>query len=151
MVERLQELNLPNAVVGRLIKDTLPEGISASKEFRMAISRAASVFVIFLSSAATDVAKHNNVKTLSADHIFSALEEAEFESFVQPLKETLETYRKSVKDKKDSKLPSAGSSGSARKSSATTPNTSPSKRNGSAGTASADVGDDDEDVENVTP
>lgn len=104
MVERMQELNLPNAVVGRLIKDTLPEGINASKEFRMAISRAASVFVIFLSSAATEEAVNHNVKTLTAEHIFAALEETEFESFVQPLKETLEAYRKSVKEKKDSKL-----------------------------------------------
>lgn len=104
MVERMQELNLPNAVVGRLIKDTLPEGINASKEFRMAISRAASVFVIFLSSAATEEAVNHNVKTLTAEHIFAALEETEFESFVQPLKETLEAYRKSVKEKKGSKL-----------------------------------------------
>lgn len=131
MVERLQDLNLPNSVVGRLIKDSLPDGINASKEFRMAIGRAASVFIIFLSSAATEEARTHNLKTISAEHIFTALEETEFESFVQPLKETLETYRKSVNDKKQSKQapPTAGTSTAAGKKSkdTATPTTSPTK------------------------
>lgn len=140
MVERMQELNLPNAVVGRLIKDTLPEGINASKEFRMAISRAASVFVIFLSSAATEEAVNHNVKTLTADHIFAALEETEFESFVQPLKETLEIYRKSVKDKKDSKLAptdaaAASTAASSKKNAAASPT---KKQNGNSSDATAE-------------
>lgn len=44
MVEKLQDLNLPNAVVTRLIKDNLPDGINIGKEARSAIARSASIF-----------------------------------------------------------------------------------------------------------
>lgn len=122
MVERIQDLNLPNAVIGRLIKDALPDGINASKEFRTAVGRAASVFVIYLSSAATEEAKKANMKTIGPNHVFAALESVEFESFVEPLKEALEVYRKSVKDKKD-KLP-------AKKKETADGSKSPAKKNG---------------------
>lgn len=114
MVERVQDLTLPNAVVGRLIKEVLPDGISISKEFRVAVARAASVFIIYLSSAATAEAKKTNMKTISCSHVFDALDEIEFESFIDPLKEALETYRQSVKDKKDKKKDSSTTNDTAK-------------------------------------
>lgn len=103
MVEKIQDLNLPTAVVTRLIKDALPDGINIAKEARIAISKAASVFIIYLSSAAINEAKKLNHKTMTPQNIFDALEEIEFESFIEPLKELLEVHRKNVKDKKSSK------------------------------------------------
>lgn len=103
MVEKIQDLNLPTAVVTRLIKDALPEGINIGKEARIAISKAASVFIIYLSSAAINEAKKLKHKTMTPQNIFDALEEIEFENFIEPLKESLELYRKTVKDKKSSK------------------------------------------------
>lgn len=44
MVEKIQDLHLPNTVVARIIKDALPEGINVGKEARCAIARAASFF-----------------------------------------------------------------------------------------------------------
>lgn len=44
MVEKIADLNLPNSVVARLVKDALPEGISIGKEARLAIAKAASIF-----------------------------------------------------------------------------------------------------------
>lgn len=44
MVDKIQDLNLPNAVVARLIKEALPDGINVGKEARSAIARAASIF-----------------------------------------------------------------------------------------------------------
>lgn len=35
MVEKIQDLNLPTAVVTRLIKDALPDGTNISKEARI--------------------------------------------------------------------------------------------------------------------
>lgn len=103
MVEKIQDLNLPITVVTRLIKDALPDGINIAKEARISISKAASVFIIYLSSAAINEAKKLKHKTMTAQNIFDALEEIEFESFVEPLKESLEVYRKSLQDKKSSK------------------------------------------------
>ncbi|XP_055920170.1 DNA polymerase epsilon subunit 3 [Eupeodes corollae] len=103
MVERIEDLNLPTSVVARLIKEALPDGAIVSKEARAAIARAASVFVIFLTSSSTALAKKQNHKTITANNIFEALEELDFNDFIDPLRDDLETHRKMIKDKKDSK------------------------------------------------
>lgn len=90
MAERPEDLNLPNAVITRIIKDMLPEGISVAKEARSAIARAASVFVLFTTSSANALAQKNKKKTVSAQDVFSALKEMEFDKFIEPLQESLE-------------------------------------------------------------
>ncbi|KAI9590348.1 DNA polymerase epsilon subunit 3-like [Glossina fuscipes] len=101
MVERIEDLNLPNAVIARLIKEALPDGANVSKEARTTIARAASVFVIFLTSTSTTLARKQNHKTINTVNILDALKQLEFESFVEPLTRELEVYRKVIKDKKE--------------------------------------------------
>ncbi|RXG57409.1 DNA polymerase epsilon subunit 3 [Armadillidium vulgare] len=103
MVERPEDLNLPNAVVTRIIKDSLPEGIAVSKEARSAIAKAASVFVLYTTSTALLVTQKNKKKTLTAQDVLLALKEIEFEKFVEPLEESLESYKKSQQNKKEQK------------------------------------------------
>jgi len=50
MAEKPEDLNLPNAVVTRIIKESLPSGINVGKDARLAISKAASVFVLYATS-----------------------------------------------------------------------------------------------------
>ncbi|KFV46882.1 DNA polymerase epsilon subunit 3, partial [Gavia stellata] len=71
----------------------LPDGVNISKEARSAISRAASVFVLYATSW----------KTLNAGDVLSAMEEMEFQRFVAPLKESLEVYRREQKGKKEAR------------------------------------------------
>ncbi|XP_058464418.1 DNA polymerase epsilon subunit 3 [Malaya genurostris] len=104
MVERIEDLNLPNTVVTRLMKEVLPADVKIATETRTALTRATSVFVLYLTSAATAVAQKNKQKSLTVDHVFAGLEEIEFESFIKPLKKDLEKYRKTVKTKKDKKV-----------------------------------------------
>uniref|UniRef100_A0A673UV12 DNA polymerase epsilon subunit 3 n=1 Tax=Suricata suricatta TaxID=37032 RepID=A0A673UV12_SURSU len=96
MAERPEDLNLPNAVITRIIKEALPDGVNISKEARSAISRAASVFVL-----ANNFAMKGKRKTLNASDVLSAMEEMEFQRFVTPLKEALEAYRREQKGKKE--------------------------------------------------
>ncbi|XP_043644778.1 DNA polymerase epsilon subunit 3 [Drosophila teissieri] len=110
MVERIEDLNLPNAVIARLIKESLPESASVSKEARAAITRAASVFAIFVTSSSTALAHKQNHKTITAKDILQTLTELDFESFVPSLTQDLEVYRKMVKDKKESKASKKDSS-----------------------------------------
>lgn len=91
MVERIEDLNLPNTVVTRLMKEALPADVKISNESRTALTRATSVFVLYLTSAATDVADKKKQKTLTVDHVLAGLEEIEFESFIKPLKNDLES------------------------------------------------------------
>ncbi|XP_017022470.1 DNA polymerase epsilon subunit 3 [Drosophila kikkawai] len=103
MVERIEDLNLPNTVIARLIKESLPDSANVSKEARAAIARAASVFAIFVTSSSTALAHKQNHKTITAKDILQTLAELDFESFVPSLTQDLEAYRKMVKDKKESK------------------------------------------------
>uniref|UniRef100_A0A8C6YGX0 DNA polymerase epsilon subunit 3 n=1 Tax=Naja naja TaxID=35670 RepID=A0A8C6YGX0_NAJNA len=100
MAERPEDLNLPNAVITRIIKEALPDGVNVSKEARSAISRAASVFVLYATSCANNFARKGKRKTLNAGDVISAMEEMEFQRFVGPLKESLEAYRNEQKDKR---------------------------------------------------
>ncbi|PIO36187.1 hypothetical protein AB205_0166790 [Aquarana catesbeiana] len=101
MAERPEDLNLPNAVVTRIIKEALPEGVNVSKEARSAISRAASVFVLYATSCANNFAMKQKRKTLNVTDVMSAMEEMEFQRFLGPLKEALEAYRQEQKGKKE--------------------------------------------------
>ncbi|XP_073414385.1 DNA polymerase epsilon subunit 3 [Dendrobates tinctorius] len=101
MAERPEDLNLPNAVITRIIKEALPEGVNLSKEARSAISRAASVFVLYATSSANTFAMKGKRKTLNVTDVMSAMEEMEFQRFLAPLKEALEAYRREQKGKKE--------------------------------------------------
>lgn len=101
MAEKPEDLNLPTAVVGRLIKEVLPEGINISKEARAAISKSASVFVLYATSCANVLAMKHKRKTLTAHDVLDAMDEMEFESFIEPLKEGLEVFKREQKGKKD--------------------------------------------------
>ncbi|XP_076454680.1 DNA polymerase epsilon subunit 3-like [Babylonia areolata] len=103
MAERPEDLNLPNAVVGRIIKDAIPEGVNVSKEARLAISKAASVFVLYATSCSNNYALKAKRKTISAQDVLSAMEEMDFEQFVEPLTDALEAFRSQQQGKKERK------------------------------------------------
>ncbi|ESP00265.1 hypothetical protein LOTGIDRAFT_238643 [Lottia gigantea] len=101
MAERPEDLNLPNAVVTRIIKEAIPEGINVSKEARLAISKAASVFVLYATSCSNNFALKGKRKTINATDVISAMEDMEFEQFVDPLKECLDVFRNEQKGKRE--------------------------------------------------
>jgi hypothetical protein len=48
--QKISELTLPLSVVQRLIKDALPPNAIAKNEAKLGVSKAASVFILFLTS-----------------------------------------------------------------------------------------------------
>ncbi|XP_047509610.1 DNA polymerase epsilon subunit 3 [Pieris napi] len=100
MAEKLEDLNLPLTVVGRIVKEVLPEGVSISKEARTGLAKAASVFVLYVTSAATNTVKHHKRKALTGQDVLEAMADIEFERFVEPLREALEQYKLAVSAKK---------------------------------------------------
>ncbi|XP_056268539.1 DNA polymerase epsilon subunit 3 isoform X1 [Pseudoliparis swirei] len=81
--------------------EQLPDGVNVSKEARRAISQAASVFVLYATSCANNFAMKAKRKTLNAADVLAAMEEMEFERFLEPLREALEVYKKGQKGKKE--------------------------------------------------
>uniref|UniRef100_A0A1E1XT91 DNA polymerase epsilon subunit 3 n=1 Tax=Amblyomma sculptum TaxID=1581419 RepID=A0A1E1XT91_AMBSC len=100
MAERPEDLNLPLSVVTRIVKDALPDGVNVSKEARAALAKAASVFVLYTTSCANNFAMKGKRKTVTGADIISAMEEMEFESFIDTLSGNLEQFRQG-KTKKD--------------------------------------------------
>ncbi|XP_046376386.2 DNA polymerase epsilon subunit 3-like [Haliotis rufescens] len=101
MAERPEDLNLPNAVVTRIIKDAIPDGVNVGKEARLAISKAASVFVLYATSCSNNFSMKAKRKTISAQDVVDAMEEMEFEQFVSPLQQCLDAFRNEQKGKKE--------------------------------------------------
>ncbi|KAH9363183.1 hypothetical protein HPB48_011849 [Haemaphysalis longicornis] len=93
MAERPEDLNLPLSVVTRIVRDALPDGVNVSKDARAALAKAASVFVLYATSCANNFAVKNKRKTVTGADIISAMEEMEFESFVDVLTGSLEQFR----------------------------------------------------------
>ncbi|KAF6038109.1 POLE3 [Bugula neritina] len=103
MAERPEDLNLPNAVVTRIMKEALPTGINIGKDARTAISKAASVFVLYATSCANNNALKGKRKTITANDVYSALSEMEFEEFIDPIKGELEVHKQAQASKKSKK------------------------------------------------
>lgn len=122
MSEKIADLQLPMTCITRLIKEALPDNAQVKQEAKVAISKAASVFVLYLTSgklknfcyvyklinlsyysAVTDITSQKGQKTMSADHVLKALKEVEFDHMLPELESSLENYRKIMKNKKDRK------------------------------------------------
>lgn len=91
MAECLDDLNLPTAMIARLIKDALPQGVSVTAEAKAAIARAASVFVLYLTNMSNSKAKQDSRKRIIPRDIFDTVRETNFEEFLLPLQEAFDS------------------------------------------------------------
>lgn len=102
---RVPEFEPPQACVNRAVKTVLPDSVQITKEARAAFTRAAGVFIFYLTHCANDICKENKRQTLHASDVLSALRELDFEDFEKPLEEFLEQYRKEIDANKKSSGP----------------------------------------------
>jgi len=98
------EFEPPLAAVGRVIKTVLPNNVMLTKDARAALSRAAGIFIFYLTHCANDFSRESKRSTIFAQDIKHALRELDFEDFEAPLEEFLELYRKAQKDAAEGKL-----------------------------------------------
>ncbi|XP_075249856.1 uncharacterized protein LOC142342420 [Convolutriloba macropyga] len=117
MATRPEDLNLPATVVTKLVKDSLPAHVNVSKEARVAIGRAASIFVLYTTANANNVAASEKRKTITPEDILSAMRDMEMDQFVNPLRKCLDAYRKcsTTKPKTGAKPPTAPKGGGVTK------------------------------------
>ncbi|KAI9495306.1 histone-fold-containing protein [Zychaea mexicana] len=84
----IEDNELPKANISRVLKNALPPGTALQKEAKVAVSKAATVFINYLSTVANDTAKSANHKTISAPDVFKAMEVLEFEDLIPSLRES---------------------------------------------------------------
>ena len=102
-----EDLNLPLSVVNRLIKDALPPGHMVAKDARLAIARAASVFVLYCTHHASAQAVDQSRKTLKDIDVFHGLTEMELDVLIPEVKKATEEYKAQRQAKKVAKIAKA--------------------------------------------
>mmetsp|Transcript_20386 Transcript_20386/g.19701 ORF Transcript_20386/g.19701 Transcript_20386/m.19701 type:complete len:161 (+) Transcript_20386:107-589(+) len=109
------EFEPPQACVSRIIKNVLPENVQITKDARAAFTRAAGIFIFYLTHCANDFSKESKRQTIYTQDVISALKELSFGDLEKPLEEFLEIYRKEaeVKKPKDKKQSGSGEGGEA--------------------------------------
>ncbi|KAL3082981.1 hypothetical protein niasHS_010783 [Heterodera schachtii] len=86
------DLNFPKAVIARIIKEALPDGVTVSKEAKNAIARSAAIFILHATSLANDNAQSKKRKNLIADDVLYAINQLECDELENPVKEALTLY-----------------------------------------------------------
>jgi histone H3/H4 len=94
------EIGLPSTVIKRIVKaklaeqflgdDGKPKDVNLSKEALLAFGESAKVFINYLTAMSNDICHESKRQTISAEDVFKALAEMEFEELVAPLKDALQ-------------------------------------------------------------
>ena len=138
--------DLPVASVNRIIKNatnSLPSNVQISREVKTAFSKAAGLFILYITSAANEFCTNARRTTLTNDDIYAALSECEFESFVPLVDDYLRQYRQQYgksTDVAEAVAPPSASTGKAKAKSAATKSSAKSsakKKGGAKRSASA--------------
>nr|GLL47843.1 transcriptional activator hap3-like [Ipomoea trifida] len=98
--EQDQQLLLPIANVGRIMKQRLPHNAKISKEAKETMQECASEFIGFVTGEASDKCRRERRKTVNGDDICWALGTLGFDDYVGPLKRYLHIFREQEGDQR---------------------------------------------------
>uniref|UniRef100_A0A7S2DWQ9 Transcription factor CBF/NF-Y/archaeal histone domain-containing protein n=1 Tax=Octactis speculum TaxID=3111310 RepID=A0A7S2DWQ9_9STRA len=98
---KMPDFEPPMACVQRIIKGVLPDSCQITKESKTAFSKAAGIFIIYLTTCANDFCKEGKRSTISSADVLAALRELEFHDLIGPLEEFLAHYRQDTNAKKE--------------------------------------------------
>ncbi|XP_035217453.1 DNA polymerase epsilon subunit 3-like [Stegodyphus dumicola] len=103
MAQKPEDFNLPVSAISKIVKDAIPEGVRVTDGAKVALSKAASVFVLYATSSANCLSQDANRKRLLAKDVFEALNDLELDFLIPPLHNSLAAYRRSLETKKQAK------------------------------------------------
>ncbi|KAJ5985314.1 hypothetical protein N7522_012510 [Penicillium canescens] len=101
----VEDYLLPRSLTIRLAKAVLPPNTTIQKDAVLAMQKAATVFVSYLSSHANDATLK---RTIAPSDVFNALSELELDSFRGRLEQELEAYTDIKAGKRKAKKPENG-------------------------------------------
>ncbi|XP_054716269.1 DNA polymerase epsilon subunit 3-like [Uloborus diversus] len=103
MAQKPEDFNLPVSAISKIVKDAIPEGVRVTDGAKIALSKAASVFVLFATSSANSLSQDANRKRLLAKDVFDALKDLDMDFLIPPLHNSLLAYRQCLETKKQVK------------------------------------------------
>lgn len=83
----------PAACINRIVKAALPEQIQVTKEAKLAFSKSAGIFILYLTTCANDFCKDKKRQTVSAADVMQAVSELDFDEFKDQLQAFLASFR----------------------------------------------------------
>jgi histone H3/H4 len=84
--------------VQKILTEILPpsSGLATTKDFRDSLIEACVEFVTLISSEANEISEKDAKKTISAEHVAMALKDLGFDSYVGPVMEASEEFKKTM-------------------------------------------------------
>lgn len=84
------------ATVQKILTEILPpsSNLTTTKDYRDALIEACVEFITMISSEANEISEKDAKKTISAEHVAMALKSLGFESYVGPVMESADEYKK---------------------------------------------------------
>ena len=76
------DLSLPSAAVLRIVKQKLPNGVNVGTDAKRAFAKACSLFVLYVTTLASDVSKEAKRSTVNAQDVLHALRDLEFDELL---------------------------------------------------------------------
>ncbi|KJH41768.1 hypothetical protein DICVIV_12258 [Dictyocaulus viviparus] len=96
---KIDELRLPMAVLSRIVKSSLPNGVALSKDARTYMMRACIVFILYILSQAEDCASSKKRKTVMVEDVMTSLKISGFDTLFDPLNDAFNLYKASNANK----------------------------------------------------
>ncbi|KNC52651.1 uncharacterized protein AMSG_08520 [Thecamonas trahens ATCC 50062] len=87
-------LELPRSQVYRHVRQFVPNGTLLTNDVKLAFQKSSAVFILFITEAAQHLAATSGRTSITDTDVLRALEECEFEQFVEPLTVDLALYNK---------------------------------------------------------
>ncbi|XP_055357605.1 DNA polymerase epsilon subunit 3-like [Paramacrobiotus metropolitanus] len=98
----VRDLRLPETTVIKMMKEVIPRNAIISQEAKDCMRRLPTIFVLFITDYALQVARKNKRRTILPEDIVEALEENDFYSFAEKVLPLVErrkaNYRRKPKD-----------------------------------------------------
>lgn len=98
-----EDADLPKALVKRIVKaklttlqpqvdaDDQKREVQLNKDALLAFAESSKIFIAYVTATANDICKQAKRQIISGEDVATALEELEFDSFVGPIRQSLES------------------------------------------------------------
>ncbi|KAK9833707.1 hypothetical protein WJX74_003299 [Apatococcus lobatus] len=105
-----EDADLPKALVKRIVKaklttlqpqetDDQKREVQLNKDALLAFAESSKIFIAYVTATANDICKQAKRQIISGEDVATALEELEFDSFVGPIRQSLESFKRDNKEK----------------------------------------------------
>lgn len=93
------EFEPPLSSVTKVIRRAVGDSVQVGKEAKATFTRAAGIFILYITACANDFSRDGKRSTLTANDVFAALKELDFEDMIEPLQDFLKRSSEEKKNK----------------------------------------------------